>query len=320
MSPQENPWIRSVFTVDAQREGLRAEEFLALVLPRLSRSRIRQKIQQGQSLLNRRRYATSARLAVGDVVEVLWRDLTAPGDSADIQVLYEDDFLLAVDKPAGMTVHPAGGVQSGTLIQGIRARYRGELESRLERGDREVAFTLIHRLDRLTSGAVLVAKDKATHDAFQRLLADGGLEKCYTAVVEGTVEPPDGSIDRPIGPAEGSIRIQRAVREDGLPAMTRYRTIRQGRETTLLHAWPLTGRQHQIRVHLAFIGHPVVGDLLYKDPSLFLRAQAGERGPGIPERHLLHALSVSFLHPRTGEPLRIVSSLPRCFDAAAAED
>ena len=310
MNPQERPWNHSVFTVGEREEGLRAEEFLALALPHLSRSRIRQKIQQGESLLNSRRYATSARLAAGDVVEVLWRDLGTGGGEARISVLYEDEFLLAVDKPAGMAVHPAGAVQSGTLIQLVRSRFRGVVESRLLRGDRGAALNLIHRLDRLTSGVVLVAKDKATHDAFQRLLAGDGMEKRYVAVVEGIVEPYDGTIDRPIGPSDGPIRVRMAVREDGRPSVTRYRTLRRGADCTALQAWPVTGRQHQIRVHFASIGHPVVGDLLYKDPDLFLRALAGERDPSLPQRHLLHAESLSFRHPCTDARLEIVSPIP----------
>ena len=315
--------------VEPEHEGLRADVYLALHLPALSRTRIRQKVQTGESLLNGRRYATSARVRAGDVLTILWRGQAggppAGGPARAIPVLFEDEWLLALDKPSGVASHPMGRVQSGTAIQFVRERDAGQIAARLARGDADWYPRLVHRLDASTSGVLLVAR---THDAFramQRLVTDRGLEKTYLALVEGVVGPDRGIIEQSIGrDAASAVGVKMAVRDDGLPALTRFEVVRRLPGRTLLCAFPLTGRQHQVRVHLASIGHPVVGDLLYRDERLFLRMQeclAAGCGPDpdLPARHMLHAQAIAFRHPFTGEPVRIQSPLPPDFLLAIEE-
>jgi 23S rRNA pseudouridine1911/1915/1917 synthase len=316
-------------TVTAGQAGLRADVFLALRFPLLSRTRVRRKIQMGESLLNGRRFASSARLREGDEVAVFWRSSPVDAPPPAMAVLYEDEMLAAVDKPAGVPVHPAGGRQSFTLIQGARAVYRDRIQESLARGDPSFYPSLVHRIDTFTSGVVLIAKTREMLLKMHALAAAGGLGKEYLAVVEGIVEPDSGRIDMPIGLAcGGRVRLRMEVRPDGRPAVTEYQVARRLAGHTLLRVRPLTGRTHQIRVHLAAAGHPLWGDLIYKDESLFLRYWENRRreenrgggedrpapDPSLPPRHLLHALRVSFIHPFSGRMMQIESPVPADFE------
>ena len=329
---------RTTLRVPSERAGLRADAFFSLAFPFLSRTRIRQKIQQGEAVLNGRRFATSARVREGDEVTVTWRGPVEEEHptEAPLVILHEDDWFMAVDKPAGQPSHPAGAVQSGTVIQQVRRHLRPATEARIAAGDRSAWPTLAGRLDRFTSGIVLAAKTAPALAAMQRLRAGGLVERRYLAVVEGRLKDDAGIIDAPIGPsvsgpalqeppAGGSaaaqsgttVGIRMCVMPDGLPSRTEYRVLERGGDHTVLHAVIRSGRQHQIRVHFASIGHPVVGDLIYRDEALFLRywANGCRLDESLPARHLLHAERLSFDHPFTGARLVIEAPVPGDFDA-----
>jgi len=321
---------KSECVVQARHAGLRADVYVAMQFPSLSRTRVKQKIMQGESLLNGRRFATSARMRPGDRLELFWRrespppEAAAPGCPADsdppLQILYEDEHLIAVDKPAGLPVHPTGRKQTHTLIQMVRARERQRILDSLAGGETGYYPGLVNRLDLFTSGVVLVAKDRITLAAMHRHSAAGGMRKRYLAVVAGLPDPPEGRIDLPIGPDPASpIGLKQTVRQDGRPALTEYRVIERMGGHTLLELLPRTGRQHQLRVHLAAIGHPVWGDLIYADPSLFLRYVAGgcRLQADMPPRHALHAEQLGFRHPLQGRELLIRSPAPADFLAIA---
>jgi 23S rRNA pseudouridine1911/1915/1917 synthase len=312
--------------------GLRADAFFCLAFPFLSRTRIRQKIQQGEAMLNGRRFATSARLRVGDEITVAWRGPVTSDrrDDAPPVILFEDEWFLAVDKRAGQASHPSGAVQSGTLIQQVRRYLLPATRSRIAGGDRTAWPTLVGRLDRFTSGVVLVAKTTAALRAMQRLREGGLVERRYVAVVEGALADDAGVIEAPLGPAVrdpagarsgAAVALRMVVRPDGLPCVTEFRVLERGGSCTLLHAIPRTGRQHQIRAHLASIGHPVVGDLIYRDEALFLRywRNGCRLDESLPPRHLLHAERMAFDHPFSGGRLAIEAPVPDDFtDTMAA--
>jgi 23S rRNA pseudouridine1911/1915/1917 synthase len=310
--------------VEALHAGLRAEAFLALKFPSLSRTVLKKKIMTGQARVNGHRLATSTLLRAGDLLEVNWHE--EPGPSAELERLFEDEHLLVVNKPAGLPIHPAGGRLRGTLIQSVRQAFRPQIQRSLEAGDVGFYPSLVHRLDLFSSGVVLIAKDRPTLVAMHRLLAGGGIAKRYLALVRGVLSLPEGSprgrIEGPIGPDPSSrVRLRRCIRPDGLPAITEYEVLERLRGHTLLAAYPLTGRQHQIRVHLASLGHPLWGDLIYQDESLFLRyAAAGFRlDPTLPPRHGLHAERVRFLHPASGRELELSAPLPEDLARVIAE-
>ncbi len=320
MSPTQVP---SELLVPASRAGLRADVFLSRELPYLSRTRIRQKIQMGESLLNGRRYSTSTRLRAGDRISVSWRAPPERGPVPDLEILFEDGHLLAVNKPAGVASHPMGKRQSGTVVQFARLRYEKIIRESLERGDMTFYPTLVNRLDVFTSGVVLVALTRAVHGAMQSLALRRLITREYVALVEGAVRGEEGLIELPIGPdAASRVRVKMACRGDGKESATKYAVIERFPDHTLLRVTPLSGRQHQIRVHLAAIGHPVRGDLLYKNEELFLAAQEtgglptgalAAAGPPSP-RHFLHARRASFIHPVTDARIAIEAPIPPDFE------
>ncbi|MGA2976505.1 MAG: RluA family pseudouridine synthase [Spirochaetia bacterium] len=318
--PPNDP-LPSRLRVDSSDAGLRADAFLFLELPFLSRTRLRQKIQMGESLLNGRRYATSTRLNAGDEITVLWRSLPGPGPLPTLDVLFEDPHLLAVNKPAGVASHPMGRRQHGTVVQWARHRHADLIREGLKQGESGFYPTLANRLDVFTSGIVLIAKTRAAHAAIQGLMTRRLVTKEYIALVEGTINE-EGVIDLPINSDQRSkVRVKMTTRAGGQPSVTRYTIIRQLPGHTLVRAFPLTGRQHQIRVHFAAIGHPVWGDLLYKDERLFLRYQRNEGilDETLPARQCLHATRMSFAHPMTGAAITIEAPLPADFLAILAD-
>jgi 23S rRNA pseudouridine1911/1915/1917 synthase len=209
-----------------------------------------------------------------------------------LDVIHEDRDILVVNKPAAMTVHPAPGHRASTLVNAVLA-HCGDLSGIggvLRPG-------IVHRLDRDTSGVIVVAKHDAAHNALAKQLKAREVDKVYVALVEGTPKPADGVIDAPI--ARDPRRRQRmAVVEGGREAATAYRVLERFEGVSLVEARPRTGRTHQIRVHLAAIGHPIVGDPVY-----------GRRSPLVP-RQFLHAARIEFAHPATGERVAYDAPLP----------
>lgn len=249
------------------------------------------------------------------VVVVIPEELRLPmlGPSSDeLVVLHEDDSILAVEKPANLAVHPSGRHMTDTLIQRVHARYGQGHE--LERGG---APRLCHRLDRETSGIVLVGKNPIAHADVMGQFERREVEKEYLAIVRGVPDADGGTIDYPVGSCRvSSVELKMSVLSDGLPSRTSWSVIRRERDCTLVSCKPHTGRQHQIRVHLAAIGHPVIGDKLYgHDETLFEksleRALSREElaGLGMP-RQALHNHRVVFVSPSSRERVEVVSALP----------
>jgi 23S rRNA pseudouridine1911/1915/1917 synthase len=231
--------------------------------------------------------------------------------ASDLTVLYEDDWITAVDKPPLLPVHPSGRHLSDTLIQRVHARYGEEAQAR------EFRTKLCHRLDRETSGLVLLAREPAVHTALMQAFEHRRIDKEYLAICWNQPEADEGLIDVPIGSARGSeVRIKMACTPDGQEAVTRWRVVERLPGACLIAANPKTGRQHQIRVHLASIGLPLVGDKLYnEDEGRFLRGASGEltnedlAALQLP-RHALHNHFLGFEHPVLGERVEIRSELP----------
>lgn len=211
-----------------------------------------------------------------------------------LDIIYEDQHLLVLNKPAGMVVHPAPGHPNGTLVNALLAHYPPIAHV----GPTERAG-IVHRLDKETSGVIVVAKEETTLEGLQEQFKNREIEKTYLALVHRRIQPPEGIIEVPIG-RHSRHRQRMAAQAEGKYARTRYRAVRFFRKHTLLELHPYTGRTHQIRVHLSWLGYPVVGDPVYgrRDQRL------------LEDRHFLHAHQIRFVHPASGEKLAFEAPLP----------
>ncbi|MBN1955826.1 MAG: RluA family pseudouridine synthase [Anaerolineae bacterium] len=277
--------------------SLRLDRLLADRLPDLSRSQVQQLIKSGAVTVNERTSKPSYRVEAGDRLVVLLPEEKEPvveAESIPLQLIYEDGFLLAVDKPAGMVVHPAPGHSSGTLVNALLAHFPPIADvGGLERAG------IVHRLDKDTSGVLLVAKEPETYAALQRQFKRRQVRKTYLALVEGSIQPREGVIEAPVGRHQRE-RKQMAATRTGRPATTQYRALEHFPHHTLLEVRPHTGRTHQIRVHLSWLGYPVVGDRVYGNRRQLL----------LPGRHFLHASELCFTHPARGEEMTLTAPLP----------
>ena len=234
-------------------------------------------------------------VAEGDVITALLDDEVPayPAEEGSLRILYEDDHLLAVDKPAGILIHPSRSRDSGTLANYVVYYY--------QQTGQKSAFHPVTRLDRDTFGVVLLAKNAHVHAAMNTLHAQGGIRKTYHALVFGTPEPDSGTIDAPIARLPLPSLLRR-VDPAGKPSGTEYRVLERREHCSLLELRPITGRTHQLRVHCAHMGFPILGDPQYGSPeSMELSRQLGL------ESQLLCAQKLEFIHPVTGEPLRLES-------------
>jgi 23S rRNA pseudouridine1911/1915/1917 synthase len=283
-------------SVPEELDGERIDRVVA-VLGEMSRSEARARCDDGEVTVDGEVTAAKSRVAAGATITF---PATVPAEQlaaepVEFGVLYEDDEVLVVDKPAGLTVHPGAGRTTGTLAGGLLARYP-ELVGVGEAG----RWGLVHRLDRETSGALLVARTPAAHAQLTDALRRREVGRRYVALVQGTFDLPRGTVDAPIGRDPHRPR-RRAMVPTGRHAVTHYRMVRQWSSpgVALLSVELETGRTHQIRVHLAGIGHSVIGDRLY-----------GRRDPVVAPRLFLHAESLRFVHPRSGEEMTVQSPLP----------
>jgi 23S rRNA pseudouridine1911/1915/1917 synthase len=265
---------------------------------RVSRSAAQSLIAGGHVRVNQRPAKSGQRVRPTDDVEVVVPAPPVPAAEVDgplvtLAVVYEDDLLAVIDKPAGMVVHPAAGHRAGTLADGLRQR--GTTWSQLGGAERP---GIVHRLDRDTSGLLVVAKTEAAHRSLSLQLQRRTLSRVYWALVHGTFREATGRIEAPIGRDPGH-RQRMAVVDSGRPAVTDFTVVERLRRFTHLEVRLHTGRTHQIRVHLASISHPIAGDPVY-----------GRRGDTLLQRLALHAQRLGFLHPGTGERCEFSAPLP----------
>ncbi|HEY7836985.1 MAG TPA: RluA family pseudouridine synthase [Terriglobales bacterium] len=294
----------------------RLDRFLNEQLPELSRTKLQALIRAGAVLVDGVAAARpSLRLASGARIELVELAAAPPSGSAPqpeaipLDILYEDDDLAAINKPAGLVVHAGAGHRSGTLVNALLHRY-GTLSS--GGGGAAERPGIVHRLDQYTSGVMLVARNDAAHQKLSEQFQQRSLRKIYRALVQGTMAESVGEIELPIHRDLHHRLRMTTRRRDGRAARTGYRVLETlgsgGSRYSWLEIELHTGRTHQIRVHLGAVGHPVVGDRLYGAAAALAGpgALAGFRAP----RPMLHAASIAFTHPRTGAPLQFSAPLP----------
>ena len=300
MTDRESDLVHT-FTASADDVGERLDRFLAGRLTERSRTALARHVQNGDVLINGDPAPRPAhRLEDGDVVRIVLtprNDPVATPEAIELSFLYEDRWLAVIDKPAGLTVHPGSATHSGTLANAL-AHHLTEL-SQLQGPERP---GIVHRLDKDTSGVIVIAKDDVTHERISLQFRERRVEKQYLAVVKGAPDLDGDRIETPIGPHRRH-PTRMAVRLDvGKPSQTDYHVQERFAGAALLLCKPKTGRTHQIRVHLASIGHPIVGDRVY-----------GGYLPKLAEicpRQALHARHIRFEHPWTGDTVTFESALP----------
>lgn len=295
-----------LITVSSEFAGTRLDAFLASQLADVSRATIHKAIQSGDCLVNNRVAKASYKVRAGDEIQLELPDaapLQAAPENIPLDIVYEDHELIVVNKPAGMVVHPGAGVQSGTLANALVYHFNHLSNVNSLRPG------IVHRLDVGTSGLIVVAKTDRAHQHLAAQFEARTTEKHYTALVYGAIKTDEGRIDAPIG-RDPRNRVKMAVREQGRNAVTLYRVLERFADFTLLDVEIKTGRTHQIRVHLAHIKHPIIGDPTYDGGRVNMVKEARLR-KAIEKlgRPFLHAASLQFTHLHN-ERLKFDVALP----------
>ncbi len=291
---------RYTFLIDKETQSTRIDSVLSLLLSETSRSFIQKLIEGGGMTVNGQ-LCTSKKYKVseGDIVEITVpqpEELVIEAENIPLDIVYEDDDVLVVNKPRGMVVHPAAGNYNGTLVNAVMYHCRDRLSSI----NGVIRPGIVHRIDKDTSGLLMIAKNNRAHESLSGQLAEHTITRKYTALVYNNFSEDEGTVDAPLG-RDPKNRLRRAVvRENSKRAVTHWRVLERFGKYTLIEAQLETGRTHQIRVHMSYINHPLVGDLLYgpKKQDLFQEGQ------------LLHAGVLGFIHPSTGEYMEFYRPIP----------
>lgn len=280
-----------------EEAGDRVDVFLSRQLAGISRSQVQRLIDEDHLLVNGRKVRASHRLKAGDEVEFELPpavELQVQAQDIPLEIVYQDEYLAVIHKPVGMVVHPAPGNESGTLVNALLWHLKD-----LSSVNGVIRPGIVHRIDKDTSGLLVVAKNDQAHLALSRQLADHSMTREYVALCEGILKTDSGTIDAPIG-RDPKNRLRMAIVPDGRRAVTHYQVQHRYRELTLVRLRLETGRTHQIRVHMASIHHPVAADPVYG----FRKSRV--RHPG----QMLHARLLGFRHPRDGRYMEFSHPVP----------
>jgi 23S rRNA pseudouridine1911/1915/1917 synthase len=284
--------------------GLRLDVFLAARLDNLTRSQIQLLNRSGAIRIEGRQDKAGYRIRGGETIEIDLQSLEpAPltAEQIPLQIYFEDEDLAVIEKPAGLVVHPGSGTGSGTIVHALLFHFQN-----LSDTGGAARPGIVHRLDKKTSGLLIVAKNNVAHARLSKEFQDREIQKTYVALVHGKLQRDTGTIELPVGRHPTARTKMAAGKAKGRSAHTEYRVIKHFRGFTLLEVRIKTGRTHQIRVHFSAIGHPVVGDDVYSERSYKeFTKKFGPLG-----RYFLHAAALRFTHPATGAPMEFHSPLP----------
>jgi 23S rRNA pseudouridine1911/1915/1917 synthase len=297
--------------VSEKDEGKRIDFFISETDLDLSRSQAKKLIEAGFFLINQKPTKPSHQLKAGDFVSgtvPAAESLSLKSEPLPLSILFEDPYIIVVDKPAGMVVHPAPGNPSGTLVNALlhHCKDLSGINGVLRPG-------IVHRLDKDTSGVMVVAKEDLAYHHLSRQFKNRAVEKVYLAIVHGEPQEDEGTIEAVIGRHPSERKRMSTYTRKGRPAITRWRALERLKGFTLLEISPRTGRTHQIRVHLSFVGHPILGDPVYgrSGRSGSIQDQALKECVKRMGRQALHACRLAFEHPRTGKRVEFEAPLPR---------
>ena len=285
----------------ADLENMRLDAYISSKEENMSRTNIQRLIEEGNVLVNGQKKKISYKVQMGDNIEINIpeaKETNIRAENIPLEIVYEDKDIIVVNKPKGMVVHPANGNPDGTLVNAIMNICKDSLSGI----GGEIRPGIVHRLDKDTSGLLIVAKNDLAHINMSKQIKDREVKKIYIALVKGNINENEATINMPIGRSTKD-RKKMAVRKDGKEAITHFKVLKRYGDYTLLKVKIDTGRTHQIRVHLAEIGHPVVGDMVFSK---------GKNEFGV-EGQMLHAQSLEFKHPITGQEMHLEADLPQYF-------
>ena len=297
----------NTLVVDEINKGKRLDSYISDNMDKISRSFAQKLIENQQVTINGKNEKASYKVCAGDNIQVdvpEAQDTKLKAQDIPVDVVYEDKDIIVVNKPKGMVVHPANGNPDGTLVNAILAMCKDSLSGI----GGEIRPGIVHRLDKDTSGLLIIAKNNEAHVKMSKQIQDRLVTKKYIALIRGVVKDDEATIDMPIARSKID-RKKMAVDKDGKQAVTHFKVIKRYRGYTLLEIKIDTGRTHQIRVHMAKIGYPVVGDMVYSN---------GKNEFGI-EGQMLHAKSLEFSHPITGKKMHLEAPLPEYFTKVLEE-
>ncbi len=297
----------NTLVVDEINKGKRLDSYISDNMDKISRSFAQKLIENQQVTINGKNEKASYKVCAGDNIQVDVPEAQGTKLKAQdipVDVVYEDKDIIVVNKPKGMVVHPANGNPDGTLVNAILAMCKDSLSGI----GGEIRPGIVHRLDKDTSGLLIIAKNNEAHVKMSKQIQDRLVTKKYIALIRGVVKDDEATIDMPIARSKVD-RKKMAVDKDGKQAVTHFKVIKRYRGYTLLEIKIDTGRTHQIRVHMAKIGYPVVGDMVYSN---------GKNEFGI-EGQMLHAKSLEFSHPITGKKMHLKAPLPEYFTKVLEE-
>lgn len=291
------------FNVDASANNIRIDRYLADQCPEHSRSYIQKLLKEEQVLVNGRVIKANYKTQSGDYIEFHIPDpevLDILPENIPLDILYEDDYVLVVNKPKDMVVHPsAGGHTSGTLVNAVMA-HCGEHLSGINGVLRP---GIVHRIDKDTTGALLICKDDVVHRDLAEQLKEHSIKRRYRAVVQGNLKEDEGTVNAPVGRHPTDRKKMAINHKNGKEAVTHYKVLERFGQATYIECRLETGRTHQIRVHMASLGHPLLGDTVY----------GSSKNPYHLQGQALHAMILGFVHPITGEYLEFEAPLPEYF-------
>ena len=285
------------YKAETDSSGLRVDVFLTGQMPGISRSHVQKLIDEDHLLVSGRRVKASYRIKAGDEVEFELpeaKELEVSAQNIALPILYQDEYLAVVNKPTGMVVHPAPGNESGTMVNALLYHLTD-----LSSVNGVIRPGIVHRIDKDTSGLLVVAKNDEAHRHLSAQLADHSMTREYVALCEGIIKTETGTIDAPLG-RDPKNRLRMAIVKDGRRAVTHYRVQKLYKDTTLVRVRLETGRTHQIRVHLASIHHPVAADLVYG----FKKQKVRHDG------QMLHARLLGFKHPKDDQYMEFSTPVP----------
>ena len=292
-----------IFQVTSEQDGERLDKLLSIIYPDFSRSFFQKLIKENSIKVNEKIQKANYKVQTDDVISVLIPDAIETSiepEDIPLDILYEDNDVLVVNKPKGMVVHPSAGHYSGTLVNAIMYHCKDSLSGI----NGEIRPGIVHRIDMDTTGSLIVCKNDESHVAIAEQIKEHSCNRIYVGIVCGNVKEDEGTIDAPIGrhPVD---RKKMAINEkNGKPAVTHYKVLKRFGKYTYMQFKLETGRTHQIRVHMASIGHPLLGDELYSKNCPFKHLQG----------QTLHARTIGFIHPRTKKYMEFSAPLPKYFD------